>query len=629
MSARRGKLHPAAAVIALLLVLWISLATWAALESPFLSGTDESIRYVAFAAAKNRWATEADFKQYGIDHFYYPPLYFLVFAPLHGDNPAFTDGYPRGTWTDPFYLRGGRSMVGRDWLARVPRSLLLLYRQAKIFSVLCGLAALSAIVATLRLLFRGPAGWWSVLAGAAPVILLPQFLYYQTLCNNDALVNALGALAILGFTAGMRALEGGRIRRFCAWSVGMAACIGLGILTKMSALSLILLPLAAAAALFLHDRPGTTSSRSGRSLLLLAALLGIVFLAGGWWLAYQASLGDWTGTAAHRLAHPWGFRSWENALTPERFAREMVMSARFYLGIFSGPLIGIPDWAFAAYLLIPLVLLALCARGMAVALGRIARAPLPPGRPGLHRLLWLALAGTFLLNVVLFLLNNIATIAPYGRLLFVTLAASHALFGWVLTRGIRRVAPRRAAALALTAVLLGIFLWTFTSRMRAAVNPPAERLVLLSAISDGMTTVGPIWEAAVYQQLRLPPGRLRGFRVALYRPNMLPQFGATLAGELRTTPPNGPSSTVGLRPASVGDMTARNDWVDLPLAEAVSLPVETPALLRLVGRPSRISLGPSQVEYRLAEASAGSPLGPLRETGPLASLTLRISAVYE
>ncbi len=626
MSARRGKLHPAAAVIALLLVLWVSLATWAALEAPFLSGTDESIRYVAFAAAKNRWATEADFKQYGIDHFYYPPLYFLVLAPLHGDNPAFTDGYPRGTWTDPFYLRGGRSMVGRDWLARVPRSLLLLYRQAKIFSVLCGLAALSAIVATLRLLFRGPAGWWSVLAGAAPVILLPQFLYYQTLCNNDALVNALGALAILGFTAGMRALEGGRTRRFCAWSAGMAACLGLGILTKMSALSLILLPLAAAAAFFLHDRKSPTSSRSGRSLLLLAALLGIVFLAGGWWLAYQASLGDWTGTAAHRLAHPWGFRMPETALTPYRFTREMILALRSYFALFSGPLISIPDWAFAAYLAIPLLLLPVVVRGAVAGLRRAASRPRPTGRPRLHRLLWLALAGTFLLNIVLFLLNNINSVTPHGRLFFVTLAASHALFARALAGGIRRVPLRRLTAAALTAILLGLFLWTAAYRLSLAVAPPRENLVALSP-AVGQMTLGPIWSAPVSQPVQLPPGRLRGFRVSLRQDNHLPQFGATIDGELLILPSG---RTIPIPPAAIGDNDGTSRWIDLPLTGAVDLAAETRVYLRLRGGAPWFSIGLASVDYQTTTITPESPrVGSLLGEGAPSGHSLCLSAVYE
>jgi hypothetical protein len=50
------------ALLVLLLGLWLACGLWAAMNAPFGSGTDESISYVAFAAAKNRWATEADFQ---------------------------------------------------------------------------------------------------------------------------------------------------------------------------------------------------------------------------------------------------------------------------------------------------------------------------------------------------------------------------------------------------------------------------------------------------------------------------------------------------------------------------------------------------------------------------------------
>ena len=53
-----------------------------------------------------------------------------------------------------------------------------------------------------------------MLLGTAPVILLPQFLYYQTLVNNDCLLNALAALAILAFTSAVLAAERGNERRF-------------------------------------------------------------------------------------------------------------------------------------------------------------------------------------------------------------------------------------------------------------------------------------------------------------------------------------------------------------------------------------------------------------------------------
>jgi hypothetical protein len=124
------------------------------LKAPFNSGTDESISYVAFVAAKNRWATEEDFHRYGIDHYYYPPLYYLVFAPFWGDDPAFVEDYPRGGSNDPNYLNFvGRRVTATGFSARVPRSVERLYRAAKISSL--GLCGAPLLVRTLRLLFPG------------------------------------------------------------------------------------------------------------------------------------------------------------------------------------------------------------------------------------------------------------------------------------------------------------------------------------------------------------------------------------------------------------------------------------------------------------------------------------------
>ena len=73
-------------LLGLLLAAWIGLGLWICFSAPYASGTDESIRYVAFAAAKNRWASAEDARAYRIEHAYYPPLYFLLFAPFYGDS---------------------------------------------------------------------------------------------------------------------------------------------------------------------------------------------------------------------------------------------------------------------------------------------------------------------------------------------------------------------------------------------------------------------------------------------------------------------------------------------------------------------------------------------------------------
>ena len=242
-------------VLASAIAVWLLLGIWAVRSAPFNSGTDESIRYVAFAAAKHRWATEADFHRYGIDGYFYPPLYFLAFAPFWGDEPSFVDRFPQGVAQDPRYDDySGRRVVSDRFLAGIPPALDHLYRQTKLLSLGSGLCVLLTLAATLRMLFPGPLRWWAVILGTAPVLFLPQFLYYHTLCDNDSLLNAFAALSILSFAAALLSLEMGRERRFLLFSSMAAACIGLAVLTKMSALVLFPLLIGVVAARYHTDR---------------------------------------------------------------------------------------------------------------------------------------------------------------------------------------------------------------------------------------------------------------------------------------------------------------------------------------------------------------------------------------
>jgi hypothetical protein len=59
VTTRRAAARPLLA-LGLLVALWLALGLWICFAAPFASGTDESIRYVAFAAATNRWASEQD-----------------------------------------------------------------------------------------------------------------------------------------------------------------------------------------------------------------------------------------------------------------------------------------------------------------------------------------------------------------------------------------------------------------------------------------------------------------------------------------------------------------------------------------------------------------------------------------
>ncbi len=344
-------------ILAALVAVWLCLGWWITRVSPYASGTDESIRYVAFAAAANRWAARDDYRRYGIEHFYYPPLYFLMFAPFYGPEPAFLDGYPAGLANDPDrdMRRGGTLTVSKEYVRKVPPELDRLYRSAKLASLAFGLGVILAVAATIALLVGGPGHRWLVLAGTAPVVLLPQFLYYQTLVNNDALLNLLSALAILAFVVAMRRAGQGRPNASLAWGLAVSALIGLGILTKQSALVLMPLPVALAS-LPLIDDGEPAGRRWKRAAVRLGIFLPVIFLAGGWWLLHSLLEGDPFGIGAQSISHAWAFRTRE--LDWGFLWNVLSRSARTYVALFAGALYGIPDRIYLCYLALSAAFLA-------------------------------------------------------------------------------------------------------------------------------------------------------------------------------------------------------------------------------------------------------------------------------
>jgi hypothetical protein len=620
-------------ILAALVAVWGGLGWWVARVSPYASGTDESIRYVAFAAAADRWATLEDYRRYGIEHFYYPPLYFLAFSPFWGREEAFLDGYPTGMANDPdrAMRRGGTLTVSKEYLRKVPPVLDRLYRSAKLASLAFGLGAILAVAATIGLLVGGPGRGWLVLAGTAPVVLLPQFLYYQTLVNNDALLNLLAALAILAFVVAMRRAGEGRATASRGWGLASSALIGLGILTKQSALVLLPLPVALAA-LPLGDRGVPAGRRWGRAGITLGIHLLVIFAAGGWWLLRSWLEGDPFGTGAQLASHAWAFRPRE--IDAGLLWYVLSRSARTYLALFAGSLYGIPDRIYLAYLALPAAFLgALGIRWMADRRAPKGEAPAPaPGDP-LVRLTWGALAAVVLLNIALLVAYNTRVIAPHGRLLFPSLAASHA---W-LALGLRRIAPGKAQAAAIallvTASLGLLFGWTFRHRLVPAVIQEPARLVALGILPPTMnrpTYVGfHPWERDFSQGVTLPAGRLEGLRLLLLRKEMLPQAGTVIRASLRIeSGPAGAWNEVPFEPFAVGDNDAVERWSELRLARPLELDRETSGWL-LLRCDKPWFMPPGTASYYATVPPATSPrLGPLMAGVERIGAVLAMSAVY-
>lgn len=573
------------AILCVLLTLWLGLGLWAVMEAPFSSGTDESISYVAFTAAKNRWATEEDFHRFGIDFFYYPPLYFLAFAPFWGDDPAFVENYPQGESHDPNYEKAiGRRVIATDYLARVPPALERLYRTAKLVSLGLGLITLLALITTLRLLFSGPAGWWATLLGTAPVVLLPQFLYYHSLVNNDTLLNALGALACLAFVAAVRELERGDERRFFRLSFAVAVCVGLAFLTKMSAPVLLPLLPGLAWARFHADRGLPLKLRIRRSLGLLAGAAVVVFVCGGWWIAYKASLGDWNSFKAHRLAHPWGMANADNLIIPAWWLEQVLRIIRSYYGLFAGALvINVPDVVILAWLPVPAIAIACAIAAGFSWVWRAIRARTTRPAHGLRTVVWFTFAAVLALNIGSMMANLFVFLAPYGRLLFPSLVASHVLGAAVIARVLR---PRAVAALSLLFVVHGAILLGMTLHypMASSITQQPEDVRVLTG-TDQVLAVGPVWSGPAEQPLWLPPGELTALRVKIDRSTLIPQVGATLVGMLTIQPPSGPPERIAVRRTALGDNDTSIRWAELELERSVHLQGMTPAFLSLRGTP--------------------------------------------
>ena len=612
-------------MLGLLLALWISLGTWICFAAPYGSGTDESIRYVAFVAATNRWASPQDATAFGIDHFYYPPLYYLLFAPFYGNEPAFTTAYPASV-VDPLRFNGGRQLVPRDFLRQVPRELLQLYRTAKMVSLLFGVGIVACLVAALRLLFSGPNRDWLILGGTAPLLLLPQFLYYQTLVNNDCLVNFLCALALLFFINAARTtvLEGEAATR--RWGILCAAAIGLGLLTKQSAVVLTpLLPALACLRVRSVVQPPGGGRRFVGALHHFLLLAGVCFLSGGWWLLRSALANDLVGLKVQQLAHPWAFE-------PHSFSWHFLGNlaggvTRSYVALFAGELYGIPGWTFLLYLVFAATL------GAAFVWAAIIRliGRKPGNRPAsLRRLVWIMLATTLSLNLGLIVLYNLEVIAPHGRLLFPSLLALHAFFalGLHLSVGNGR-RPLAALVCVMIVYLGGLFLWTFRARMVTAVLQPDEHLVPLG-INPGSEPypLGPLWGKRLAQPLLLPPGRIAGLRLPISCTSYLPQFGTVVHARLRTFGTGSDSREYRFVPCSIADSDGSDGWTDLVLQTPVDLERPTPALLLLEARQPWFRFPGVEFGYQLIPLDVSPRLRPLAVDGRASALGLVLTAVY-
>lgn len=435
-------------LLVLLLVAFVGLGMTYSLAIPVFEAPDEAshlavVRYFATHRAlppevvpDHPPATGAEVAQSLAYHdpplYYAPPLYHalgaLLTAWMDADaahpmsdlprlvvpSPSWEAGWAPQPDTDPlnknvYAHRAAEETLARSGTVRAAFALRMLSLALGATTVLCACALARTLWPDRRVLALG---------AAAIVALNPQFIAVSSGVTNDNLLNALFSLCLVLLVRSMR--DGASWWR---WS-GLGALVGLALLTKQSAL--LLLPVG----LLAIGQQHSTAPRRWSLFIVHCSFFILPALAvSGWWYVRNARLyGDPLGFAPHfggqtGLSH---------------FGLDAVlMAARSYWAAFGWTLVLVEP---GVYVVVGLVALAaLAGVGMAVwPGGPFWREPVITRRG-------LALLGTALvLNALSLVRWAVATGAPYGRLLFPTIAAAGVLVAWGLAQWTRRKAARWA-----------------------------------------------------------------------------------------------------------------------------------------------------------------------------------------
>ena len=342
--------------------------------------------------------------------YYTPPLYHTLGALLTSatgiemtdlearliPNPAWKRGWSPQRNADPWNKNIFAHLPGETWQTSPTMRATLLLRA---LSLLLGALTVALTYAIGREV--APERPALALSAAAWVGLNPQFIALSAGVTNDPLLNALFTLSLLLALRGMRHATSWRY-----WAA-LGGVIGVGMLTKQSAL--LLLPLGGVAILGNQNARPTRWLTSGLALGITAGLVG-----GGWYLHNAIHYSDPMGLAPH-------FDS-QVALASFGLPEVLAVFETYWVGL-GWALISAPRWVYHVI-----------AGAVLIALVGWTRALLPGGdfwrAPAITRRGLGLLAAALALNALSLTRWAVSTGAPYGRLLFPTVAATGMLLAW-------------------------------------------------------------------------------------------------------------------------------------------------------------------------------------------------------
>ncbi len=467
-------------VPALVLLLYLLLATLYAVVTPLFEKPDENWHF-AFAMYLVESGDLPVQRLAGRDHLAeqegsQPPLYYALLAGvLKGAGlDELSAGYSRLTVLNPYYGgRAGAWLDNANQFVHGPcvgacRATARAVRLGRALSILCGLAALLAAAAALRLAFPDePALLWALLGMMA---FNPQFLHISSSVSNDALTVATVS-ATLALALWWRQRPGSAQR---AVALGVAA--GLAALSKPSGLSAV-----AVAGLFLLVAGGLGWQRRLRQIVLYGATF---LLVSGWWFLRNLRLyGEPTATAIHLQI----YGTPAPAASLQRFVAEWTAVTNSYWASFGWGGVNLADGLYDAVRWLAMLL----ALSFVVALWRRWRA----WDDAQRSLVALLLLHLFLVGALLVRWMRL-TVAPLGRLLFpaslsIAFVLALGLCTWLPRRWQRPLVVTYSAGWALAALAIAL-LWVqpryAPAPLRAAL--PADAIPLDVRFGDAIRLVG-------------------------------------------------------------------------------------------------------------------------------------------
>jgi len=484
---------PRRGVTPLLIVLavYLSLALWYDSSTPILEASDERLHYAAVqsvAQGNGLPVLGADGAASNLgprQEAGQAPLYYLLAgaltAPIHTEPIARTaEINPHSFIGQPSWLPYNKNLLLHDASERFPyHGLALAVHLGRWLSILFGGITVAMAFLLARQLFPASPGLW--LLGAALAAFNPMVLFISASVDNDAAAMAVCTATTYWLVVGWR--------RGCSssWLLVLGVLLGLGAMTKLSALGLVPVAGLVLSREAVCRRSIVWLMKSGLLVAVLAAMLG------GWWYVRNAVLyGELTGLNA--FLDVAGRRPPTPAV---EYVHELPGLWTAFWGVFGGFDILAPGWIYRCFAVLTV------AAGVGILVEAAARRD------------WLRSAGwSLLLPLIWIAVECVAlvrwttlTMASSGRLLYpaigsVAALAALGLLAWV---------PRRwsvGAAWSLTALLAGIAAAVPPLAIRPAYAFPAAlpasavpaRLPAAGAtFGDSLTLLGATWPGGPYQ----------------------------------------------------------------------------------------------------------------------------------